>query len=1217
MRPRGRRRTWAALGVLLSVGGIGGAAEEQEGRRRAGWGVLGARAQSTDAQVGRWAQAGALLSPQDDPTFLVVSGKTTVAGQTVTSTPSTSSALSLSLSSPIADLSSPPWTDLSSTGPISAYGSLVPLSASSAAYFGGDATGDSTIAVQTGNDSSWLLSLASSSSSSDFTSTWTYESSALWPSQPQRRELAYTASATNGILSRAWFFGGQRPDGSGVTFSELWELQLAVSPDDGSVDASSASWAMWSGEGGPPAMHDGTAVLVPSSTSGALPSIYLVGGAQVEAGTAALAPLDSLWVFTPSDAIGGGSWAEVEMGGTVPTARRGHVAVDVGDGKIWIQGGRSLDGATVFSDAAVLDTKAKSWTATSAGEQGWGRSAVMVGETVVLAFGYGVNSPLTTALAIYAPANDTWLSAYYPSFVSSAVVSNPKAGSGSSASAGSSPAASPGTQPSDPTATMPAASPSASSGSNGHDTGDSPTSPQWTAPGAAGSTTPSASNPCGDNNKDSSDAGGSGASKSTIAGAVVGGVFGALVLAAGAGFAYKRHRDNQRYGARFTGDDELDGGGPGGGAGGLMAEHRSTAGFASSEMYNLGKALPVTPGGTIRGAAGAGGAKGGAGAGVMSALVGLLSPRERFASTGPKRRFDMLKDEEEADVWDADLHREEKRGWQQFADHDEAADDFSTPSLKGRGGMGIWDGFGSTGGTIKSSTSYLGGALGGFIGLVGGSAAAGSRGAADERDEEKAAAMAAGQEHVYAEIAPQQGRYADPLLTPIVEWEEDEDEDDPAHADDSRTLESHNTHSSATHQTASTMPTSTEASPVKHPQLSRSVRAGSSSRPFSPAPSLPGSSFNPQPATFAALGQSLSRTSSAASSSIAHHQQQHQRTASFLPRSNSSWWSRLNKSSAADVPTPTAFEAIRDPAPAPNLSLAAIAERDPFADASSLSRQLSSSSDLGRRPSTHVSRPRSGTVELDEHGRFADGVRLTHGEHDRSVSSNTSDVTATSSVLEERLRNMDVVQRVRTGSERTGGDSSCEVTPTLGVSEDGGFGRLPSHSEDVEDPFADAPEPAGRSTSRTPAAESVVWAGSQVGLASPRTRTPPPVPPLPVIQPPTPTYAPPTSPRKLLGPRPLPPPSPPSASSSSSPFSAPSRSIALPARSNSVKDLVARIERSGSTSSNLAGRGGGDENRSMSLSAPSTPRKKHGHGKGKVEHGFARKPVLYVANPDA
>lgn len=333
------------------------------------------------ASSSRWSQSSALLSPNDDPTLVVVSGKQTVAGQTVSSTPSTSSSLYLNLSNAVTDLSSPPWQDFATTAPIASYSLLVPLSSSSALFFGGDASSDPSVAVQTGNDSSWLLSLTSTSTS--LTSSWTHEMAALWPSQPERRELALTASAGNGTLTRAWVFGGQRADGSGMAFGETWELQVAV---DAMGRVSMPRWTMWTGTGGPPPTYDGTAVLVPSTQANAMPSIYLVGGVQSVDSASTLAPLDSIWVFTPNARLGGGSWAQVKMR-NAPDGRRGHVAVDVGAGKIWIQGGRSADGSTVLSDSAVLDTQKKTWSKTKAGQRVWGQSAAMVGETVVMAFG--------------------------------------------------------------------------------------------------------------------------------------------------------------------------------------------------------------------------------------------------------------------------------------------------------------------------------------------------------------------------------------------------------------------------------------------------------------------------------------------------------------------------------------------------------------------------------------------------------------------------------------------------------------------------------------------------------------------------------------------------------------------------------------------------------------------------------------------------------------
>ncbi|KPV73952.1 uncharacterized protein RHOBADRAFT_54536 [Rhodotorula graminis WP1] len=1211
---------WALAGTSSSRTPVFSGAEHGSSSWLGGGAVLGARAQTVDSSTGRWAQASALLSPSDDPTLLVISGKTAVAGQTVDSAPSTSSALSLNLSQPILDLDNPPWSTLDATGPIASYASLVPLSSSAALFFGGDASSDPAVAVQTGNDSSWLLDLAPPSSTTTTSDTlvpsWSHETAALWPSQPQRRELAFTASATNGTLSRAWLYGGQRPDGSGTTFAELWELEVTVGRD-GALD--SPRWAAWeaddAGADVPPPMYDGTAVLVPGAKSTDLPSVYLVGGAQVDQGTASLVDLSRMWAFTPDSTLGGGSWALVETSGAkVPPARRGHVAVAVGGGKVWVQGGRSLDGSTVLDDAWILDTRRKRWTEARKGAQVWGHSAAMVGETVVLTFGYGVNAPASTALTVYAPGNNTWLDAYYPSYA--VVVSNPKAGGSSSSP---STAVSPGEPSTDagandqPTGTAidppvdPAAtgSPSSSTGdgdsSSSND--DSPPAPAWTAPGSAG-TSPSdadssSSSPDGTSSDGGSSSDGGAPSKSTIAGAVVGSLLGALAVVAGAAFAVRRHRDAQsgarRYaGAGFTGDDDEFGrprGGGGAGAGSLMAEHRLNGGYASSEAYNLDK-VHLAP------------AAAPAGGGVLGALAGLLSPRDKFASStaaaaGRKRRFDILKDEENDEARDG-----RKEGWARFDDdgEGEGEDEAGSALGGGRGGMGIWEGFGGVSGgidrlsdSLKSSSSYLGGALGGFVGATATSRSGSRRrrsggGLVGDDDEDRFADSEPVQrtphDHAYAAVglvgAP---AGADPALAPIAEWEEDDGDDDEARygRDESRTLD---THSSGTHATGSTVPSSgAESSPTK----AAAVRIV---RPFSPASSLYGSAFEGHQPLYG-VDPALTRTASDRSLASA--------TNRLVHRSNSSWWSRLNlpKPSAADVSTPTAAVAIRDPAPAPSVVGLATAS-NPFLDpppppasAESADAPTSSSSHFAaptRQPSYPVTRP-------DEMGRFGAGGtgHLVRGEHDSSMSSNATDVTATSSVLEERLRHMDVVERIRTGSA---GDSSVEVTPTLG-GDGSSFGQLPSSSSALDNPFADAP--TRPQLAYTPAQDSVIWAGSLAGAlsevgGSARPSTPPPrVPSVPGILPPTPTYAPPDSPRKrLVGPRAQP----------MSPGGSRPAPFGTPTRSSSVKDLVASIEQRRAPPP------------APPVLAPAPSSGAVARKRAKVEHGLVKKPLLYVANPD-
>lgn len=331
--------------------------------------------------LNRWGQASLLLTPSPEigPTFMVFTGKQFVAGQTVTSTPTAATSLALFLNESIENLGNPPWTEAPS-GPLAAYGSALALTSSNALFFGGDAVGDPLVPVQSQNDSSWLLSYSSAT-----TASWSRQPSS-WAGQPSRREMHYFASATNGTASRAWIFGGVRADGSGIGSADLWELTLDVRAADDTL--SNGRWSQWAGRGqSPPVMWDGQAVLVPSGGI-APPTMYLLGGMQEVNGVDSLMDFSNIWAFTPGTGPGSGSWTSLELNSrNAPTGRRGHVAVSVGNGLIWIHGGRNLDGTMVFSDSALLDTKRRRWTSTTAGPAVWGHSAVSIGDTVLMAFG--------------------------------------------------------------------------------------------------------------------------------------------------------------------------------------------------------------------------------------------------------------------------------------------------------------------------------------------------------------------------------------------------------------------------------------------------------------------------------------------------------------------------------------------------------------------------------------------------------------------------------------------------------------------------------------------------------------------------------------------------------------------------------------------------------------------------------------------------------------
>lgn len=1094
----------------------------------------------------RWGQSALLLSPVDDPTLLVVSGKAYVAGQTITSTPTSSSTLALSLNSSISDLSAPPWIE-SSVGPTAVYGSALALSMTSALFFGGDATGDPLVPVQGQNDSSWLLSYPAAT-----TAAWSKQPAA-WASQPVRRQSHYSVSATNGTLSRAWIFGGVRADGSGIGPADTWELQIDIAAEQ---QLSNGRWGQWSGaQTAPPTMFDGQAVLMPSS-SGGQPTIYLIGGVQSVDSAQSLVDMSSVWAFTPGEEIGSGSWKEVELrgGSGVPAGRRGHVAVAVDDEKIWVQGGRSLDGATVLSDSAMLDVRRRTWTRTSDGEAVWGRSAVSIGETVLLAFGkvhgfslgapmlklelsgYGVNAPGTSALAVYAPGNDTYLNNYSPSYIT--VIPNPKndpAGEDSlaaptqpgSAPTGLTPASdTPGTTIEPAPATTPASrtpdGPNASSPLN-----TSPSKPApWIAPGAPAQNGDTASSPSSSDDEP----GGTGSEghagnsqKTVVTGAVVGSLLGAVALVLVAGVVVlRRRRRNHRNRRPYTADRRH-------GRRGWKGEYGSALisnGGANADDEHGEQPLPVPT--AMRSVVGPGG--------LRSTVVGLWkqaggTPRAK------EGRFAMLEDEE-SERWDSTNGRKEPASWTTFFNDDDEKDDIvPVASMSGRGGRGVWDSFdfGASNGsvdnivsdTMRSSTSFLGSALGGFA-------------AVPQRDEDN-------------DDGDRSGPAAALLtLTPI---NEDGDEDAGSSSNEHTTTESGGTRSYQTHATSISSATTTTG------YFSKSQIVPT--RTFSPGvTSLYGSTFDSPLGT--PSGDALRRSVVNRSSSNGSH---------GLQRSNSSWWALLSRRPTyADQPTRTASNRIRDPAPAPDLTR--ISESAPIS--------------AGRNPFDESNA--TGSTLADEQGQLKGG----HGglRHNRSLSSTASSsaATATSSVLEERMRHMDVVQRVRTATDGT--SSSTETTPTMD-SLDGPFGRMASSEEDSDQEHSK--QDGGQD-------ENVIFISNSASTPSEHHRNPFEDPPL-------------ISPSKRVrGPRPPPP-------ALSSPtkrggFSSP--------RAAGVRAMVEQFEQRGTPATGLPA----SASMSSIADARERPAARERRGslggselgpetrRSKIGHGLARKPVLYLANPD-
>ena len=285
------------------------------------------------------------------------------------------------------------------------------LSDEGALGFGGDSTGDPRVPIQTERDSSWTLKVSVSNSTDRIIEgVWKSRSGEPgWVNQPERRELFYSTSAMSikEGLSRSWIYGGLRADGSGLGFNEMWEMRVGLE-DQGMEQV---EWAKWEGKGGPKGqgLNDGTAVLVPSSNGG-LPTIYMIGGVETSDNT--LVSFNEISTFTPGSSLGTGSWSTFTTTTTststnVPQGRKGHSALYLGSGKIWLGGGRSLDGSLVWSDSWILDLGEKSWTRMSDLKEGvWGASTVVLGETVLMSFGELSSLPLARQISSRADLRD-------------------------------------------------------------------------------------------------------------------------------------------------------------------------------------------------------------------------------------------------------------------------------------------------------------------------------------------------------------------------------------------------------------------------------------------------------------------------------------------------------------------------------------------------------------------------------------------------------------------------------------------------------------------------------------------------------------------------------------------------------------------------------------------------------------------------------------------
>ncbi|PWN51192.1 hypothetical protein IE53DRAFT_361782 [Violaceomyces palustris] len=971
-----------------------------------------ARAQSSTSQtaytpVGRWGQASALL----DSLFVVQGGKTQGSGgYTYNSAPSNNDLLVLDLSQSFAT-NTPPWQILTASAtssvtvaPSVAFHSISPLSETRLLLFGGD--GSPSVPIQTSNDSAYTLDITGSGTSR--TIQWS-KVDPTW-SEPMRRIYHSAESDTEGSV---WILGGEKADGSSILLDELWALnstsstpsfQLSATPPPGSIAGASATL-----------LSDGTLLLLGGlDPSGQLQSFEEIYSYSKQSG---------VWGKTLTK--GESSSVTSKRDGAYPTPRRDHVAVSLPDQRIFIQGGANADLSVVYQDSWILDWSVNPpvWTLlNSTGGPGprFGHSAVAYGRQVITSFGWAGGNSADSSVYVFDAMNmvagsagaGTWAGgAWTTTYTPDPLVAGQGGGqqtpnTGSSNGNGSNQGKGNGS--------------SSSGGSKGGSTSDpsSSSSPSSTSEG----TFPTPSETSKPNDGSNSD---SGASLAAKAGAAIGALIG-VGLVAGAGYAIYRRRQDHRNWRRSDGGGALLGGDRGGGGGGGFDDGymlEKGAGMGEYDGYNRwgGAAAPYPRAdrqhlnrksdsspwisGNI------GHAMEGSGPAFRERLALLTRFGQRDSNQQP--RFDMLADEVESAFARStkgrsapDLNEYEDEDEMEYVagynrhvkersygrvGQDEADESFTYGDIGRTGGRNADDYVLSpfedpqnyrSGRRVAASGEVLSG--GGINNLFGSTAAATAMMYDGVRDREY------GSDDGRSEAGSYDGPSSDAHCGPSSGPSD----------------QSHGNCSSRSGQSGvpSSGGKSYDSNNVGMVSFSDSQNQAKGRRRGLSSPAGPRASPSP------------------------------------LIKRSQTWWDRFMGGSFIErsasgrrlAPGPSAEEPIRDPAKPPDLSAIAESPRTDVADGVNGYDEADPFQDayaavVGEAP---WGRTNDG-VEMDEMGRRTDGgdALISSFGHGRSLSSLNSNRTATSSQLEAQLRNMDVVQRTRTGSSRRttstrGGNSS-------------------------------------------------------------------------------------------------------------------------------------------------------------------------------------------------
>jgi hypothetical protein len=194
--------------------------------------------------------------------------------------------------------------------------------------FGGD--GGVNLPIQTANDSAW---------SYDLKADW--QETSLGVDQPMRRR--YAASSTSWDGNVMYITGGEKGDGSGLGFSETWEVR----PVNGKLEFLALSTM-------PDQLVGHKSIMLKNGT------LLLIGGYMPF--RLDLLPLTTIFSLNTADPSA--RWQSLlAIGVDIPVSRRSHTAVLVSSSKVIMYGGitGSEEDSTALNDMWELDLKELTW----------------------------------------------------------------------------------------------------------------------------------------------------------------------------------------------------------------------------------------------------------------------------------------------------------------------------------------------------------------------------------------------------------------------------------------------------------------------------------------------------------------------------------------------------------------------------------------------------------------------------------------------------------------------------------------------------------------------------------------------------------------------------------------------------------------------------------------------------------------------------------------